>query len=120
MADGKVAVFGIYPTRVDAERATEALNAAGFPASQNSTFSAVDAVSGALIDMGLSEYEATLYDGHLQQGGILLSVHCVTPGEIMRAKEVMTSSGAEHISSSGESMVETMKMRAGIADQQGD
>lgn len=117
MSDSKVAVFGVYSTRVDVERATEALNAAGFPASETSTFSAVDAVTGALIDMGLSEYEATLYDGHLKQGGILLSVHCMTAGEIMRAKEVLTSTGAEHISSSGESMVETMKMPAGVADQ---
>lgn len=117
MSDKKIAVFGVYSTRIDVERATDALKAAGFPASQTSTFSAVDAVTGALIDMGLSEYEAKLYDGHLQQGGVLLSVHCVTPGEIMRAKEVMTSTEAEHISSSGESMVETMRMPAGVADQ---
>jgi hypothetical protein len=117
MSDKKIAVFGVYSTGPDAERATQALNAAGFPASQTSTFSAVDAVGGALIDMGLSEYEAALYDAHLQHGGVLLSVHCVTPGEIMRAKEVMTSTEAEHISSSGESMVETMKMPAAVADQ---
>ena len=116
MTDKKIAVFGVYSTRIDVERATDALNVAGFPASQNSTFFTVDAVTGALIDMGLSEYEAKLYDGHLQHGGVLLSVHCVTPGEIMRAKEVMTSTEAEHISSSGESMVETMRMPAGVAD----
>ena len=112
MSDTKVAVFGIYSSGADVERATDALNAAGFPGAETSSFSAVDGVTGALIDMGLSEYEAVLYEGHLRKGGILLSVHCATPGEIMRAKEVVTSSGGEHISSSGESMVETMKMPA--------
>jgi len=112
MSDTKVAVFGIYSSSEDLASATDALNTAGFPASEISTFSAVDGVTGALRDMGLSEYEAELYDGHLRKGGILISVHCDTPGEIMRAKEVMTSSGGEHISSSGESMVETMKMPA--------
>jgi len=103
-------VFGVYSTRSAMEVATEALNTAGYPASSISTFTAVDGVSGALVDMGLSEYEATLYDGHLQKGGILLTVHCETPGEIMRAKEVVTATGADHVSSSGESLVETMRM----------
>ena len=116
MSDTKAAVFGIYSTGADVEHATEALNTAGYPASIISTFSAVDGVTGALIDVGLSEYEAKLYDEHLRNGGgILLAVHCETPGEIIRAKEVVTSSGAEHVSSSGESMVETMKMPAGVA-----
>lgn len=33
MSDKNIAVFGIYSTRVDVERASEALNVAGFPAS---------------------------------------------------------------------------------------
>jgi hypothetical protein len=67
----------------------------------------VGGVAGALIGMGIPEFEAKRYEGHLQKGGILLSVHCDTPGEIMRAKEVVKSSGAEDVSSTGESSVET-------------
>ena len=68
---------------------------------------AVGGVAGALIGMGIPEFEAKRYEGHLQKGGILLSVHCDTPGEIMRAKEVVKSTGAEDVSSTGESSVET-------------
>src|ERR1039458_9155816 len=56
---------------------------------------AVGGVAGALIGMGIPEFEAKRYEGHLQKGGILLSVHCDTPGEIMRAKEVVKSRSEE-------------------------
>ena len=68
---------------------------------------AVGGVAGALIGMGIPEFEAKRYEGHLQKGGILLSVHCDTPGEIMRAKEVVKATGAEDVSSTGESSVDT-------------
>lgn len=76
---------------------------------------AVGGMTGALIGMGLPEYEAKRYEGRLQQGGILLSVHCDTAGEIMRAKEIVKSTGAEHISSSGESVAETREPHAAAA-----
>ncbi len=183
MSEKKIAVFGIYSTRIDVERATEALNTAGFPASDISVLmpsslngavdmgveantkapegavagvttggaiggalgvlaglgllavpgvgpllamgpivtglaglgvgGAVGGVAGALIGMGLPEYEAKRFAEHVQDGAILLSVHCDTPGEVLRAKEVVASSGAEHVKSSGESMVETMSMPVG-------
>jgi hypothetical protein len=53
--------------------------------------------------MGIPEYEAKRYEGRLKKGGILLSVHCDTSDEIKRAKEVLKNSGAEDISSTGES-----------------
>ena len=64
---------------------------------------AVGGVTGALIGMGIPEYEAKRYEGRLKKGGILLSVHCDTSEEIKRAKEVLKISGAEDISSTGES-----------------
>ena len=64
---------------------------------------AVGGVTGALIGMGIPEYEAKRYEGRLKNGGILLSVHCDTSDEIKRAKEVLKNSGAEDISSTGES-----------------
>jgi hypothetical protein len=63
---------------------------------------AVGGVTGALIGMGIPEFEAKRYEGRLQKGGILLSVHCDTSEEIKRAKEVLKQTGAEDISSTGE------------------
>jgi hypothetical protein len=64
---------------------------------------AVGGFTGALIGLGIPEYEAKRYEGRIQKGGILLSVHCDTSEEIKRAKEVMKNTGAEDISSTGES-----------------
>ena len=50
-------------------------------------------VTGALIGMGIPEFEAKRYEGRLQKGGILLSVHCDTAEEIKRAKEVLKTHG---------------------------
>jgi hypothetical protein len=79
--------------------------------------STVGGIAGALIGMGLPEYEAKRYEGHVQNGGILISVHCDTAGEITRAKEIMLSTGGNHISSSGESMVETVEFPLAEAGQ---
>jgi len=46
--------------------------------------------------------EAKRYEGRLQKGGILVSVHCDTSAQIKRAKEIMERTGAEDISSAGE------------------
>jgi hypothetical protein len=64
---------------------------------------AVGGLLGALVGMGIPEYEAKRYDGHVKDGGVLLSVHCETPGEVLRAKELLKSTGATDIASSGES-----------------
>lgn len=62
----------------------------------------VGGVVGALAGMGVPEYEAKRYEGHVKDGGVLLSVHCETSDEIHRAKEILKASGAEDISSTGE------------------
>ena len=64
---------------------------------------AVGGLIGALAGLGIPEYEARRYEGRVKDGGVLLSVHCETPGEILRAKEVLQSTGASDIASSGES-----------------
>jgi hypothetical protein len=71
--------------------------------------SVVGGIAGALVGMGLPEYEAKRYEGHVQNGGILMSVHCETAGEVTRAKEIIKSTGGNHISSSGESTVGTVE-----------
>jgi hypothetical protein len=52
--------------------------------------------------MGIPEYEAKRYEGRLQKGGILMSVHCDTSDEIKRAKEILERTGAEDVSTAGE------------------
>jgi hypothetical protein len=64
---------------------------------------AVGGFAGALIGMGIPEYEAKRYEGRIQKGGILLSVHCDTSDQIKRGKEILKNTGAEDISSTGES-----------------
>src|SRR5450631_1532770 len=63
---------------------------------------AVGGLIGALIGMGIPEYEAKRYEGHIKAGGVLLSVHCGTSAEIIRAKDLLKHTGAQDISSSGE------------------
>jgi hypothetical protein len=64
---------------------------------------AVGGLIGALVGMGIPEYEAKRYEGRVKSGGILLSVHCDTSAEIDRAKELLKSTDAEDIATSGES-----------------
>jgi hypothetical protein len=172
MEDKKTAVFGIYQTSAQAERAVDDLVRAGFPSGDISVLlqdargtrdlahhkdtkapegaaagvtaggiiggtlgvlvgigtlaipglgpfiaagpimaglaglgagGAVGGLIGSLIGMGIPEYEAKRYEGRLKSGGVLLSVHCDTSKEIGRAKELLKTTGAEDISSSGES-----------------
>jgi rhodanese-related sulfurtransferase len=64
---------------------------------------AVGGLIGALVGMGIPECEAKRYEGGIKKGGTLLSVHCATSGQSARAKELLDSTGAEDISSTGES-----------------
>lgn len=172
MSGKKTAVFGIYPTLVSADNATDTLIRSGFLASDISALipdnlgsrqigtekatkapegaaagagsgavlggalgllagigalaipgvgpliaagpimaalagvgvgGAVGGFAGALIGLGIPEYEAKRYQGRMEKGGVLLSVHCDTSEEIKRAKDLMKNTGAEDISSTGES-----------------
>src|ERR1700726_4208013 len=78
---------------------------------------AVGGVTGALIGMGMPEFEAKRYEGRLQKGGILLSVHCDTSEEIKRAKEIRNSTGAEDVSSTGESSSDTKATDRDVASK---
>jgi hypothetical protein len=78
---------------------------------------AVGGVTGALIGMGIPEFEAKRYEGRLQKGGILLSVHCDTTEEINRAKEVLKVTGAEDVSFTGESSVDTKTKDRDVASK---
>ena len=82
---------------------------------------AVGGLVGALVGMGIPEYEAKRYEGRVKDGGILLSVHCDSSEEISRAKEILKSTGAEDIASSGEKAVSThgVETNAGRLSQPG-
>ncbi len=63
----------------------------------------VGGIIGALSGLGVPEYEAKRYEGRIKMGGILLSVHCDSSDWTKRAKEILQQTGAEDISSAGES-----------------
>lgn len=64
---------------------------------------AVGGLVGALLGMGIPEYEAKRYEGRVKDGGILLTVHCDTSDDIKRAKKPLATSGASDISSTSKS-----------------
>ena len=69
---------------------------------------------GALVGMGIPEYEAKRYEGRVKEGGVLLSVHCDTSDEITRAKDILKRTGAEDIAAAGE---ETVGATANVRDR---
>jgi hypothetical protein len=78
---------------------------------------AVGGFTGALIGLGIPEYEAKRYEGRIKQGGILLSVHCDTSDQIKRAKETLKVAGAEDVSSTGESSADVKASRTATANR---
>jgi hypothetical protein len=63
---------------------------------------AVGGLTGALIGLGIPEYVATRYEGRIKGGCILLSVHADDAEWIRKAKKILKDSGANDISSTGE------------------
>jgi len=64
---------------------------------------AVGGLTGSLVGIGIPEYEAKRYEGRLKKGGILVSVHCDNSEWTRRAKNILERTGAEDVSSTGES-----------------
>ena len=63
---------------------------------------AVGGLGGALIGMGLHEDEAKRYLSQIKTGHTLLVVHCDTPAELLKAKDILAASGAAEVSVSNE------------------
>ena len=63
---------------------------------------AVGGFIGALVGVGIPEYEAVRYEGRVKAGGLLLSVHCDTAGDVRLAKDILKRTGAQDIASAGE------------------
>jgi hypothetical protein len=59
-------------------------------------------ITGALVGLGIPEYEAKRYEGQIKGGRCLIAVHSENSDETKRAKEVFESVGAEDISTTSE------------------
>jgi len=70
---------------------------------------AIGGLAGALIGLGIPEYEAKRYEGRIRRGGILLSVHCDDADWAKRARNILFQTGAEDVSSTGEAKADFAK-----------
>lgn len=66
---------------------------------------ALGGLSGALVGLGIPEYEAQQYEGKLREGNILLSVHTDSGEESSRVRQIFTDHNAEDISTGAEASV---------------
>lgn len=64
---------------------------------------AVGTLTGALIGMGIPEYEAKRYETFLNDGGMLLSVHCEGTEMARRARAILDGFGGHDIADKRES-----------------
>jgi hypothetical protein len=62
-------------------------------------------ITGALIGMGIPEFEAKRYEGKIKGGNVLISVHSENSKETARAKEIFEKAGATDIATTGEASV---------------
>ena len=91
---GALAIPGIGPL-LAAGPLLGALAGMGAGGVVGGTIDAIDAV-------GPPDLAAKRYEGHIEEGGILVTIHCGTSGQVARAKELLTQTGARAISSSDE------------------
>lgn len=70
---------------------------------------AVGGIAGTLIGMGIPEYEAKRYEGRVKSGGILLSVHSDNSDWTKKAKNILESTGAQDVASTGEASADFQK-----------
>ena len=63
---------------------------------------AIGGIGGALIGMGIPEYEAKQYEAKIREGNILISAHARDGDVVDRVKVIMKEAGAEDITSTSE------------------
>jgi len=66
---------------------------------------ATGGLAGGLIGLGIPEYEAKRYEGKIQGGNALISVHTTSSDAVAKVKEIFEQAHAEDISSTGEASV---------------
>ncbi len=62
----------------------------------------IGGLAGALVGVGIPEYEATRYQGRITDGGILFCVHADDSHWVAKAKKLLEETGATDIASTGE------------------
>ena len=63
---------------------------------------ALGGIAGGLVGMGIPEFEAKRYEGKLQLGNILISVHTENAEEVSCAEDIFTKAGADDVCTTGE------------------
>src|SRR5580692_7300560 len=63
---------------------------------------AVGGLVGALVGMGIPEDEAKRYLNQIEAGHTLLVVHCDTPVDVLKAKDILVASGSAQVSASNQ------------------
>ena len=66
---------------------------------------AIGGLTGALVGMGIPEFEAKRYEGRVRSGNILISAHAENSDEAARAKDIFEKAGADDIASTSEASV---------------
>lgn len=98
-------VFGVFKTPSPADKAVSRLTSAGFSDSDVSLLTSN--IDGLLSVLGIPEHESRLYEGYVEEGGVLLSVHCSNLLEIDRANTILEQNSAEGIYGTGAEAVST-------------
>jgi hypothetical protein len=80
----------------------------------------IGGIAGALVGMGIPEYEAKRYEGRIREGGILLSVHSDNSDWTKRARQILESSGAHDIGSASEAGADFAETDKPVPRGQGD
>ncbi|TWU00606.1 hypothetical protein Pla108_15580 [Botrimarina colliarenosi] len=62
---------------------------------------AAGTLTGGLIGLGFSEYEAKQYESYLKDGNALISVSVCDGDEVSKAKKIFSDADAKHISTQG-------------------
>ena len=96
MTGQRTAVFGVFSTGSQAEKAVSRLTSAGF---SNSDISLLEpTIDSLLIGVEIPPH----YEGYAKEGCLLILVHCFDDLEIDRANTILEQNGAERIFSTGE------------------
>ena len=69
---------------------------------------ALGGVTGALIGMGIPEYEAKMFEGKLKEGNVLIAAHSEVNDDLKRAEEIFKTHGAMDVKRVGNQPVKAV------------
>lgn len=65
-------------------------------------------LTGALIGMGIPEYEAKMFEGKLKEGNILIAAHSENGDDLKRAEDIFKTHGATDVKRVGDAAVKAI------------